>query len=285
MSPRTASNVARRRRLRRAGAIVVVVGLLGLVVAASAFWFSGGRWFVVRTPSMGTAAPVGSLVLTRPAEVSALRVGDILAYHPPSEPSTTYTHRIVSITAQGLHTRGDINGTTDPWTVTQHDIVGHAIAIPAVGWLFRALPLLIVGGLVIWGLTRMWAGPVWRGPLRTVGAAILFAFVSVTLRPWVNVVQLATRTTRHGAYIQTVSTGLLPVQLAPQHGRGDAVTLSTAGRVGLNHFTGGRPGERYLLDTHLHLSTLQWILAVIVCASPLLWTLIVGYRNDEATVA
>ena len=54
-------------------AIVAVTGLLaGLALAA------GLRFYSVMTPSMGTQAPVGTLVVTRPADPYEVR--DIVTY-------------------------------------------------------------------------------------------------------------------------------------------------------------------------------------------------------------
>jgi len=68
---------------------------------------------MVTTPSMGPAAPVGTLILTRPVRIGDTRVGDIIAFHPPTEPRETFTHRVVTVDPDGgLRTRGDINGAT-----------------------------------------------------------------------------------------------------------------------------------------------------------------------------
>lgn len=276
-----------RAGLYRTAALVLV--LLFAVAGTAAFRMTGDHWFVVRTPSMGTAAPVGSLVLTRPTDVSDLHVGDVIAYHPPSEPTETFTHRVIAVSAAGVHTRGDINGAADPWLITGHDIVGRAFAVPALGWLLRALPLLLVGGLVIWTLTALWAKPDRRGPLRLSGVSLLLSLCAYLLKPFVNVVQLETATEPDNTQIRVVSTGLLPVRLTatPGHGHAAPVDLSGAGRVGVSKLTGGGHGVRYQLQTHLHLAPWQWAVVALISFSPLLWTLLVGFRaqSSEAAVA
>lgn len=110
----------------------VLAGVLGLLVlaglAAAVLWHTalGGRWQVVATPSMGTAAPVGTLVLTVPADRVA--VGDIVTYHPPvANHPNSVTHRVISVEPDGgFRTRGDINGAVDPWTVRPSNLVGVA---------------------------------------------------------------------------------------------------------------------------------------------------------------
>lgn len=266
---------------------IAVAGVLAVLVGAAAVFFvSGGRCFVVRTPSMGTAAPVGTLVLTLPASFGEVRTGDVIAFHPPTEPSATYTHRVVSRTASGLRTQGDINGAADPWTVTSRDLIGRAtVVLPGVGWLLRALPYLLIGGLIVWGLTRQFVSAARRGPARQFGGALVFMITAIILRPFVGVAQLASTADATGASrISVVSTGLLPVRLSPADGTGRAraVDLNTAGDTGISIMRGGKPGTQYHLQSELHLTSWQWIVAVLVVLSPVLWTLLVGFRPAPA---
>jgi signal peptidase I len=272
------SLVSWRSRIGVAAAIVLA---FAAVATAGSFWLTGGRWFVVRTPSMGTYAPVGTLVLTRPTTVDHLHVGDVIAFHPPTEPSETYTHRIVSIHDGQIHTRGDINAVDDPWTVRQHDLIGHAaVVLPGVGWLVRALPYLAIGSLLVLGLTRMWVGKERRGPARTFGLSMVFLGTSLLLKPFVGVIQLQSASEPNGvASISVVSTGLLPVKLTAQPGTGQAtpITLHT-GETGVARLHGGIPGHKYVLDTHLALTWWQWAAAILISLVPLLYTVAVGYR-------
>jgi signal peptidase I len=275
-----------RHRMWRVVVSGTAIGLITLLLAAAAaFWLTGGRGYVVRTPSMGTAAPVGTLVLTRPTSVDSLHVGQIIAFHPPTEPSETYTHRIVSITDSQVHTRGDINGATDPWTLGNKDIIGRAsVVIPRLGWLVRAAPLLIIGNLIVWIASAMLLSRERRGPARTLGFGLLFALACYLLRPFTGVIQLATTSHAHGAAITAVSTGLLPIQLRPVAGHGTAAPVDLRmGEVGISRFTGGKAGNQYLLAAHLHLTWPQWIIMGVVCALPLLWTLVVGYQPEPVS--
>ncbi len=274
---------ARRRRSWRSGlAVASAVAIAGLLLGTAGFHLSGGRWFVVRTPSMGTAAPVGTLILTRPSDVRDLRVGDIIAFHPPTEPAETYTHRVVAKTADGVRTRGDINGATDPWTVGDRDLIGRAVLVaPALGWLMRALPLLLIGGLLLWGLTHRWLPVESRGPVRMVGGAVVFAVAATLLRPFVATVQLASYNAGNGtSRISMVSTGLLPIRVRPIAGHGHAapVDLGTAGDTGVSVLHGHAANGRYELSTHLHLSLWQWVIALVIIAAPTMWTVAVGFR-------
>ncbi|GAB2473000.1 S26 family signal peptidase [Jatrophihabitans fulvus] len=271
------------RQLRRPRPLILVaVAASGVLVVLAAGWYAlGGRGFVVRTPSMGSYAPVGTFVATRPVAFDEIRTGDVIAFHPPTTPDETYTHRVVAVTPAGLKTRGDINGATDPWTVTSKDLVGRAaVVLPGVGWLVRALPYLIGGGLLVWALTRSFVSAGRRGPARQFGLAVVFLLTALMLKPFVGVAQLSAVSDPDGvSRIHVVSTGLLPVRLEPSEGTGKAapVDLDHAGAAGVSVLRDGEPGKQYHLQASLHLSPLQWVAAIGVALSPLLWTLLIGF--------
>ena len=269
-------------RLRWAAAVASAALLLGLVVAATVFHAEGGRWFVVRTPSMGRTAPVGTLVLTRPVRWGDLRVGDVIAFHPPTEPAQTYTHRIVAIDAQGITTRGDINGARDPWSVRADDVIGRRVWIaPGLGYLFRALPILLIGGVVVWGATAMWLRPDRRGPARMLGGSVIYLVVALLLRPFVGVIQLAATTDQGRTTISAVSTGIVPVRIVPTAGRAAAPLDLGYGDTGTIVLTRPPAGGGFDLNAHIHLGWTGWLLVAAVCVQPLLWVLVVGFRRTE----
>ncbi|WP_434318962.1 S26 family signal peptidase [Leifsonia sp. P73] len=72
-----------------------------MIAILAAFWSTGWRWFIVESPSMGRTAPVGTLVVTSPVSVSAVHVGDVITFHPPTSPDETYTHRVREVTPPG----------------------------------------------------------------------------------------------------------------------------------------------------------------------------------------
>ena len=63
---------------------LVMVGPILAVVGIG--WLAGWRSQVLTTPSMGRTAPVGTLVITCPTAPRALRIGDVIVFHPPRRP-------------------------------------------------------------------------------------------------------------------------------------------------------------------------------------------------------
>lgn len=237
------------------GVVVVLVMVIGS--AAGAFWLTGGRWFVMRTPSMGTTAPVGTLVLTRPVpRLSAVRVGDVVTYRPPVPAASYYTHRVVAVTPAGLTTRGDLNGAADPWTIGPGNLVGRAVlVVPGAGWLLLALPSLAGGAALTWALSRRLRRPRWRRVIQLASSLAVGVVLADRLKPFTGVTELASTVDAHGvARISLVSTGLLPVRLtaAPGHGLAAPVVLAY-GRHATVTLTGLAPGDTYVLDARLHL--------------------------------
>lgn len=253
------------------GAILAAVVAVGILL----FHLGGGRWFVVETPSMGRAAPVGTLLIDIPATVDTLRVGDIVTFHPPTASTSTYSHRITAITATGLvSTRGDINGSVDPWAIRNHDVIGKAIGVlPGAGWIVRATPLLLIGCVVVWLLSRYERNPTRRASVRIVGFSIVVTAVISLLRPFVGVVLLSETATPAGVQAVVVSTGLLPIRVSAV---GGTHVQLVSGAVGQLTTHTPSPDGRYHFASALDLPFAGWAIFAGICAVPLLWCLIVG---------
>lgn len=246
-----------------------------LLAAAALFLTSGGRMFVVETPSMGQAAPVGTLVLDLPAKVADLHVGDIVSFRVSAAPTTTYTHRIIDIdTAGGIHTRGDVNGATDPWTLTQENIVGTpALLLPHVGWLFRAVPLLLIGTLLIWVLTSPFSDRVTRGSLRVAGGALTTSYAAFVLKPFVNVTTITNTAHPDSVVATVVSSGIFPVRIQAHCGTSVHLVDGQVGRVVIDELT--RHGQ-YQLTSNIDLDPSGWALLICACLVPLVLCLLIG---------
>ncbi|WP_440695764.1 S26 family signal peptidase [Clavibacter nebraskensis] len=254
--------------------------LLALLVAATLlFQASGGRWFVVQTPSMGTTAPVGTLLLTTPVLLEDVQVGDVVSFHPSTTPDETYTHRVIAVDADGLTTRGDINGATDPWKTDQAHLIGKATTIlPGFGWLSKGLPLLLAGIVIVTILTRLIASPTHRASMRMLGSALIAAFTVFLLKPFVGLVVLDATTRGSDVQATIVSTGMLPIRVAAE---GGTHTTLAAGQVGTITAPAGEAGRFYDVSSTLDLPLWGWILFFGLCAVPLLYTLVVGLPAER----
>jgi len=254
----------------------------GITAAIVVFWAQGGRWFIVETPSMGEAMPVGTLVVTTPVAVTSLSVGDIITFHPPSEPSRIYSHRITRIDPNAVvHTRGDINGAEDPWGLQETNIIGRATAVlPGWGWLVRALPYLVIGFILVWLLVSWLFPRTWRAPALFIGFPLVVSVTAVIIRPFVGVTVLTTTTTDGLPTTTIVSTGLLPIRAKINTAGSTSVDL-VSGQVG--SITTSTPSAEsfYHLNTIVNLSPWEWGIALLVCASPLVWCLIAGLASAK----
>src|SRR5205823_2708831 len=127
---------------------IVEIALVAFVLATAAgavVWsVQGGSFYAVETASMGEAAPVGTLVIDRPA--SRLQVGDLITFRPPGI-GRIFTHRIVGFTETGgIRTKGDINGAADSWTLPRTRVLGRVVTtVRYAGWVLRAIPILALG--------------------------------------------------------------------------------------------------------------------------------------------
>lgn len=270
--------VLRGRQVTRSETVlawsVAVIAAL-LLTAAVVFLSAGGRWFVVETPSMGEAAPVGTLVLDLPVDASTLRVGEIVSFETSANPDVVYTHRIVSIDADGgLHTRGDVNGATDPWTLTQADVIGTpALLVPRIGWLLRAAPILLIGTLIILTLTSAFTDRVTRYCLRIAGGALTAAYAAFVFKPFVNVTTITNTSSPTGVEATVISSGIFPVRIDAHGGNSVHLVDGEMGKVVIHELT---KNGNYQLMSNIDLDPLGWVALIAVCLVPLVACLAVG---------
>lgn len=227
---RAGSNRRRAPGLVRVAQVVVAAAVLGLCTIGVWWWATGGKWSTVHNPSMGSAAPVGTLLWVKPTDISNINVGDIVTFRTPTTieqgaaartsepiviPSQTITHRVVGRYADGtLQTKGDLDGAADPWHVDQQHLVGQVTGRWwAFGWLIKALPLLLLGGMVLWMLTGSPALRRARKPLRMIGAAALVTGAFYLYAPLFKATQTSLVPFGSGARVTYVGTGLMPVKL------------------------------------------------------------------------
>jgi signal peptidase I len=270
-------DVARPLRMRGLLAWATAAALLALVLGALLFRALGGHWYVTQTASMGTAAPVGSLVIDQGAPASELRIGDVITFHPPTAAQQTYTHRIAGISPSGtITTRGDANGTDDGWQLLPKDVIGKAIAIlPIAGWAVRAVPMFLAGSILLWQLRRLIGGAAGRSALLLAGFPLLLTATLAWLRPLVNLALVSASAQAHGTLVTVVSTGVLPVRVLAPSG---AALLLSSGQVGRLHVPTPTGNGHYQIATGLDLPPWGWIVLVGLTMVPLLLSIAVSDR-------
>ncbi|MDH2444004.1 S26 family signal peptidase [Amnibacterium sp. CER49] len=259
---------------------VLAVVVLALVAAGGTFRLLGGQWYVVETPSMGTTAPVGSLVFDVPVR-AAVAVGDIVSFHPPTAPKELYTHRIVAIAPAGaITTRGDINGAPDGWQLRTSDIVGRVtVILPGIGWGLRALPIIVPGALLAWFIGGLLRSAAARRATRLLGGSLAVGLAAAWLHPFTGMVLLSTGVTDRIATATVVATGLLPIRVS---GGGRSVDL-TPGQVGRLHIpVDTASAGHFALQSALHLPVVGWAGVALACAAPLLLACAVLIRPPKA---
>jgi signal peptidase len=117
------TRTAARRLARRAARVLVAVPLAGLGLALASVSFPhlfGASTLIVRSGSMGRAAPIGSIVVTRTIPATDVRVGTIVAVRPAGASGAVLptVHRVVQLqpSPEGIvaTTKGDANPVADP---------------------------------------------------------------------------------------------------------------------------------------------------------------------------
>ena len=165
-----------RSRKRAAGEalLLVCVGLAVLAVVGTAFNWC--RLDVVLSGSMAPTLRPGDVILAVSEPDSQVSAGQVLAFHPPSDPSIVVVHRVSQVVHKGekveIRTQGDDNNAPDQWTAVLEGTSAWRVSwvVPSVGYVaiwvtypwIHLLALLIVIGIVVWEVLRR----VWRAESR-----------------------------------------------------------------------------------------------------------------------
>ena len=257
----------------KAWTISVAASILLVAGVFIALFGSGYRFFVVQTPSMGTVAPVGTLVAVRAQ--ATYHVGDIVTYERNTR---SYTHRIVDITEQGFITKGDINGATDALPVQRNEIVGLVtFRAPYVGFLVQGLPWIILGWAIVYGVTLLpRVRQSWRWQIRFIGWSLVVSIVALWTRPWVNLVMMGYLPSGDGVAMHLVNTGVFPVKVLGtvlQSGQDAVVQQNVADASG-----------HYTVIPQLALTPGWFLLLLAICLTPMLASLLIGIEEEVPAV-
>ena len=97
---------------------LVVLGLVSVTIGPR---FLPYQALIVRSGSMSPTIPTGSIVFYRKTQAAKVKVGEVIAFSKPGDPTEKVTHRVYKIgqSATGLYfiTKGDANGSPDDWRV------------------------------------------------------------------------------------------------------------------------------------------------------------------------
>lgn len=163
--PSRAERTAARKRQTRVRLFSLWVPLCVVILGGLiSLYFLGICSYVITGGSMTGAVSKGSLAVERRVPVAALKVGDIITFHPPGE-DTNVTHRIIAIDrgADGqlvFRTKGDANQDADPWHMTLNGStqaryvfavpwLGYVLAFFTLRWVRTALLALAALALIV----------------------------------------------------------------------------------------------------------------------------------------
>ncbi len=245
---------------RRTATGVLAAVAVGIALLCAAGWLTGWRTHTMTTPSMGRAAPVGSVVVSQPVSASDIHRGDILVFHPPHRPHVTFVHRVIAVihgpTGPQFHTRGDINGAADSWTLTASDIIGRSVLhIPDAGFLLQMLPALLLGAFIILLLTHATRSTI-KVPVRILAGSLLVAALILIYRPLDRIDLIGQVSNGKQGQAAIVPTGVLPVRVTALHGTHADLTPGQVGTV-VGHLS---HAGAFRIDALVHLKGWWWLL-------------------------
>lgn len=255
--------------MRKRAAWLGVGVLVALTVVLAGWRINGGSWVRVETPSMGTAAPVGTLLWIKPVAFSSLQPGDLITFTPPGAHGVTYSHEIRAVHPDGtLATQGRITA-PDPWRIGPDDVVGKAVLRwPGVGWLVLAAPILVLGGGVIAFVVGRVRQRDARLPVAVIGGSLVIVVALLVHRPLTGAERISFVPDGTGARATYVSTGLLPVRLAARGAEPVVLEDGEVGSVIARRSTDLGAGHQFTVSVRPALPFGWWLVLVGCCFVP-----------------
>lgn len=251
------------------------VAVLVALTSVLAFWrLDGGTWVRVETPSMGTVAPVGTLLWVKPVAFESLRPGDLVTFRPPGSVGPrgiTYSHEIRAINPDGtLSTQGRISA-PDPWRISPEQVVGKTVLrMPGAGWLVLAAPILLLGGGLVLSVCTRLRDRELRLPVAVVGGALVIVAALVVHRPLTGAEQMAFVPDGDQARATYVATGLLPVRISAPGGESVVLRDGQVGAVVAPATDPDRSARRFTVSIGPAVPTTWWVVLVGLCFVPAL---------------
>ena len=169
----------RRARILAAWAAIGLVGGLGTAITAPLI--VGGTTLTVLSGSMRPTLTVGDVVLVEEVGPQEVRIGDVISFRDPHDPSRLLTHRVRDIRVEGsavaFVTKGDANTGVERWRIPSSGGLGRVVwRVPLLGYALHwargpvGRILLVVVPAVALGLHELWR--IWRpAPEEADGAA------------------------------------------------------------------------------------------------------------------
>jgi signal peptidase len=159
-----------RRVLRLVG--LAALGLaIGIALAVTAPLAFGYKSFAVLSGSMEPTFSTGDVVVVKQISPLDARLGDIVSFRDPEDPSRILNHRAIRIRvaddAVFFVTKGDANTGVERWQVPQSGTIGRvAYHVPKLGYItnrigsrFGRLAFLVIPVLLL-ALSEVWR--IWR---------------------------------------------------------------------------------------------------------------------------
>jgi hypothetical protein len=277
LAAKTVATASRGRRLVQVACwLPAIVGVM-LAAALGVWMIGGGHILVMQTPSMGTTAPTGSLVLTHELGHERLHRGMLIAFRVP-ETSEIYMHRIARIgPGGGIRTRGDLNSGDDGWVLTRSAIVGvPAMIVPGLGWLLLAAPWAL--GVLAFGVVLAYFLPrSWRPLVRSISIGGAIALPLYILRPFMRVTVIAAGHSHHAFFARLVNGGLFPLRVTLAS---TSVVIAPAHAGTISARIGARASAQ--LSAHASIPPWGWLLIAAFVLLPLLPGALAPFQRTSA---
>ncbi|HCS29802.1 MAG TPA: signal peptidase I [Enterococcus sp.] len=126
-------------------AIVLIFVVLNYLSAPNGKGLFGYKGYTVLSNSMKGTFEAGDYIIDQVTPYDELQVGEVISYLHDN--NTIVTHRIATITEEGIMVKGDTNPNTDDVLITKDNYIGQYLYhIPKLGYLSAQLsnPIILI---------------------------------------------------------------------------------------------------------------------------------------------
>lgn len=128
---------------------IIFYPLLAVILAVAILFICGIKPYITMSGSMEPDIQTGSVCFVNTkADYDEMQEDDIIAYQTAA--GGLVTHRVISVTEEGLETKGDSNDMSDGISTTSSNFRGETLfSIPYVGYVLKTLQKPVNFAIVI----------------------------------------------------------------------------------------------------------------------------------------
>ncbi len=263
--------------------------LSSMLLCLTGLWLGwtvvGGHLYMISTPSMGTTAPRGSLLIVSPFEKGqSIKTGELVVFKVPNS-SSVYFHRVYRKLPNGkFETKGDLEVTSDPWTISIHDIIGvNPTVIPALGWLYKTIAWFLIGSSILIIGSFFISTLHYRHSFYLIIPTILLVVPTLIYRPLINGYVLGTQYNNSTLKVSVTNDGILPANFSVFNSGKIYIQPGDVKIIKYSNIPQNNLNKEFTIKIQAALNWWEYLIVISLCSIPILiWPMLHRKQRKKA---